>query len=66
MGMSAEDAHISRFDAAQCERLVLLLNAQRPAKIVKPRTTERTDFSLPDCCHHVLPWEHCEHTRVAA
>jgi hypothetical protein len=69
MGMTAEEAHISRMTVEQCRRLIHALgrDRQKPRIDSKPGVaTPRTDHSLPDCgCTHVPPWEHCEHTEPA-
>jgi hypothetical protein len=65
MGMSPEQAHIARFNAEDCQRLVTALNASQPVRSKPPKFSKRLDYSLPDCCHHIAPWEHCEHTRTA-
>lgn len=31
-----------------------------------PRSSPRTDFSLPDCSCPDAPWEHCQHTTPLA
>ena len=65
LSMSAEQAHISRFDVEQCERLVCAINMTKPAKAHAGVVTKRTDFSLPECDCASPPWEHCEHTLRA-
>ena len=66
MGMTPEQAHISRFNVEQCERLVTLLNKSKAPQKERVGVTKRTDHSLLDCCWHLAPWDHCEHTRAAA
>ena len=65
MGMTAEEAHISRMTVEQCHRLIHALgrDRQKPRIDSKPGVaTPRTDHSLPDCgCTHVAPWDTCAH-----
>lgn len=64
-GMTAEQAHISRFGVAECERLLVAINGSKPVRQSAPVFTECRDFRLLGCCEHIAPWEHCEHTLGA-
>ncbi len=64
MSISADEAHISRFNVDQCQRLVLLLSESKP-RMSAPFATKQTNFSLPACDCDVAPWDDCIHTEAA-
>lgn len=67
MGMSEAEAHISRFNVDQCQKLVLLVSGPSKARIdSKPGGAfSESNGMLPRCDCKTPPWEDCEHTAPA-